>query len=152
MTRRNFRFLKLASVGVVGGALIWVSAQFAGAQVEMGPGGRMITGVGQYRTHCAQCHGIDGKGDGPVAPALKTPPSDLTLLSKNNGGTFPEEKVLETINGVGNLNAHGSADMPAWGLDLRTSTASGSGGYFTPAQVKRKIKLIADYIQSIQQK
>src|SRR6516164_8062654 len=122
MTRRNFRFLKLASVGVVGGALIWVSAQFAGAQVEMGPGGRVITGVGQYRSHCAQCHGIDGKGDGPVAPALKTPPSDLTLLSKNNGGTFPEQKVLETINGVGNLNAHGSSDMPAWGLDLRTST------------------------------
>jgi len=152
MTRRNFRFLKLASVGVVGGALIWVSAQFAGAQVEMGPGGRMITGVGQYRTHCAQCHGTDGKGDGPVAPALKTPPSDLTLLSKNNGGVFPMEKVVDTINGVGNLNAHGSADMPAWGLDLRTSSGSGIGRTFTPQQVKKKIELIADYIKSIQQK
>jgi mono/diheme cytochrome c family protein len=152
MTRRNFRFLKLASVGVVGGALIWVSAQFAGAQVEMGAGGRIITGVSQYRTHCAQCHGTDGKGDGPVAPALKTPPTDLTMLSKNNGGVFPEQMVTESINGVGKLNAHGSADMPAWGLELRTSTKSGSGGYFTPEQVKKKIQLIVDYIKTIQQK
>ncbi len=158
MTRKNFRFLKLASVVVVGGALAWVSPTFVGAQ-EMGPGGRVITGIGQYRTHCAQCHGIDGKGDGPMAGVLNVKPADLTMLSKNNGGVFPEERVLKSINGTEQIAAHGTAPnhggttpMPVWGLAFRASTKSGSGADFTPQEVEKKIKLIVDYIKTIQAK
>ncbi len=155
MTRKNFRFLKLASVVVVGGALIWVSAQSVGAQ-EMGPGGRLITGKGQFRSHCAQCHGMDGKGDGPVAPALKVVPADLTMLAKNNGGVFPEEKVIDAIKGTSSIGAHGTGGagtpMPVWGLAFRASTESGTGADFTPQEVDKKIKLLADYIKSIQAK
>lgn len=153
MTRKNFRFLKLASVVVVGGALIWVSAQSVGAQ-EMGPGGRIITGKGQFRNHCAQCHGMDGKGDGPVAPALKVVPADLTMLAANNGGKFPEDKVTEAIKGTSQIAAHGTAGtpMPVWGLAFRASTESGTGADFTPEEVDKKVKLLVDYIKSIQAK
>lgn len=146
MTRKNFRFLKLASVLVVGGALIWVSAQSAGAQ-EMGPGGRVISGKGQYRTHCAQCHGMDAKGDGPVAPALKTPPADLTMLAKNNGGVFPEDKVLSTIKASSPIQAHASVAM-----SMRSSSESGTGAQFTGAEIQQKVKLIADYLKGLQAK
>jgi hypothetical protein len=35
-----------------------------------------------YTAYCAVCHGIDGKGRGPAADALKVPPPDLTMLAK----------------------------------------------------------------------
>ena len=37
----------------------------------------------EYQSSCAACHGINGKGDGPVSKELKTPPADLTVLAKN---------------------------------------------------------------------
>ncbi len=156
MTRNNFRFLKLASIVIVGGGLVWGLARSARAQEEMGSGGRVITGKGQYIHHCAQCHGLDGKGDGPVAPVLKVSPGDLTMLAKNNGGVFPEERVANSIKGTAEIKAHGTTTgttpMPVWGLAFRASTGSGTGADFTPEQVDRKIKLLVDYLKSIQEK
>jgi hypothetical protein len=146
MTEKNFCFLKLASVVVMGGALFSMSVHSVSAQ-EMGAGGRLISGKGQYRSHCAECHGTDGKGDGPVAPALKTQPTDLTMLAKNNGGVFPEDKVVSSIKASSSVPAHASI-----AVQLRTSTESGTGASFTPQEVNKKIKLIADYIKTLQAK
>jgi len=75
-----------------------------------------VAGKDLFREYCAVCHGTAGKGDGPAAAALKPQPSDLTQISKNNGGKFPELKVQHIINGEdqGPI-AHGSKDMPMWG-------------------------------------
>jgi mono/diheme cytochrome c family protein len=152
---KGFYFPRLATVAVLSGALAWGLASSAGAQ-EMGPGGRIITGKGQFRSHCAQCHGMDGKGDGQVAPALKVKPANLTTLAKNNGGTFPEEKVIAAISGTTQVGAHGTGGgttpMPVWGLAFRASTESGTGADFTPEEVDKKIKLLVDYIKTIQEK
>ena len=32
------------------------------------------------------CHGMTGRGDGPAAPASRTPPADLTRLAQRRGG------------------------------------------------------------------
>ena len=145
MTRNKFHFLKLASVVVVGGALLGASALTVGAQEAMGPGGRVITGKGQYGLHCAQCHGRGGKGDGPMSGAMKTPPADLTMLAKNNGGTFPTDKVIESIRSNSSIPAHA-----ALAAQLRSSTDSGFGANFTPQQIQQKVKLIADYLKTLQ--
>ena len=44
----------------------------------------MLVEVGgrAFATHCASCHGTDGRGAGPVAAALRTPPADLTRTSR----------------------------------------------------------------------
>jgi mono/diheme cytochrome c family protein len=39
-----------------------------------------------YTAYCAVCHGVDGKGNGPAAEALRVRPPDLTTLAKKNGG------------------------------------------------------------------
>ncbi|MGA2592051.1 MAG: cytochrome c [Bryobacteraceae bacterium] len=75
-----------------------------------------IAGKDLFREFCAVCHGTAGKGDGPAASALKTPPADLTQISARNGGKFPETKIQHIIAGDADVPvAHGSKDMPVWG-------------------------------------
>jgi len=57
------------------------------------------SGLEMYRTYCAVCHGVAGKGNGPAAPALRQAPPDLTLLSKKRGGEFPSFRVSNIIQG-----------------------------------------------------
>jgi|GEM_PF-1099830 len=82
--------------------------------LEMGE----ISGADEYYRLCAVCHGEGGRGDGPMARVLKTPPPNLTLLAKNNGGHFPFLSVLEMIDGRNMIAVHGSRDMPVWGESL----------------------------------
>src|SRR5947208_1359608 len=65
-----------------------------------------IDGAELFREHCAVCHGIDAKGNGPAAAALKKHPADLTQISRKNGGKFPELAVLGKIRG-GEIMEHG---------------------------------------------
>ena len=39
------------------------------------------SGKEMFNAYCASCHGTDAKGDGPAAPALKMPTTNLTTLS-----------------------------------------------------------------------
>ncbi|MGC2173157.1 MAG: c-type cytochrome [Candidatus Sulfotelmatobacter sp.] len=104
------------------------------------------SGKGMYMSYCAVCHGTDGKGGGPAASALKTPPADLTMLSKNNGGKYPAFKVASTIRGTSDLPAHGSKEMPVWG-PLFWSV---SGGH--ESEVQQRMANLTHYVESLQAK
>ena len=105
-----------------------------------------VSGKDMYTTYCAVCHGTDGKGGGPAASALKVPPTDLTLLSKNNGGKYPSIKVAASIRGETAFPAHGSKDMPVWGA-LFWSVSSGHQG-----EVQQRVVNLTKYIESLQAK
>src|SRR5579864_5657420 len=68
-----------------------------------------------FTKHCASCHGVSGKGDGPAAPALKIHPADLTTLETRNKGQFPSLRVMQAIKAGPSVPAHGSTTMPVWG-------------------------------------
>ena len=68
-----------------------------------------------FNSYCAPCHGADGRGNGPAARALKTPPIDLTSLARNNHGTYPDAHVLAVLQFGSEIPAHGSQEMPVWG-------------------------------------
>jgi mono/diheme cytochrome c family protein len=75
-----------------------------------------LEGQALYHEYCAVCHGEQGKGDGPMARALKSPPADLTRIAIRNGGTFPLKKVERIISGDSPVEAgHGTREMPVWG-------------------------------------
>ena len=76
---------------------------------------RSVEGPNLFRAYCASCHGADAKGKGPAAPALKSQVPDLTLLTKRNGGRFPEARVRKIIMGDDVVAVHGSREMPVWG-------------------------------------
>jgi len=104
------------------------------------------SGQEMYKAYCAVCHGANGKGGGPAAPAMKVPPTDLTLLSKNNGGKYPSLKVVSSINGETTLPAHGSREMPVWG-QLFWSMSGGHQG-----EVQQRTVNLSNYIETLQAK
>ena len=101
------------------------------------------SGEENYRAYCAACHGM--KGNGPAAPALKIPATDLTRLSANAGGKFPTMHVESMIRNA-DSPAHGSKDMPVWGPVFR-SMSSGN-----QSQVELRIANLAKYIETLQNK
>jgi mono/diheme cytochrome c family protein len=74
-----------------------------------------VKGPDLFRAYCASCHGLDAKGTGPAARALKAEVPDLTVLTRNNGGQFPTLRVRQMIMGDQVVAAHGSREMPIWG-------------------------------------
>lgn len=74
-----------------------------------------VQGPDLFRAYCASCHGSDGKGDGPVAPILRTPPSNLTSIAKRNRGVFPAKRLEVIIAADDLIAAHGTREMPIWG-------------------------------------
>jgi hypothetical protein len=105
---------------------------------------------GDYLNHCGSCHGEDGTGNGPMAEGLKSKPTDLTLLSKNNGGHFPYTRIRDTIDGTwesGLVRAHGSREMPVWGDVFQASEKLSDDAFI---RARAKITNIVDYIASIQ--
>jgi mono/diheme cytochrome c family protein len=100
--------------------LLLFSAAIAAQQPSGGLPPLVITsmyGRDLYQFYCASCHGRDGKGSGPVAPALKAEPPDLTRLALANGGVFPRARIDAVITGRADppLAVHGSREMPVWG-------------------------------------
>ncbi|PUB15645.1 c-type cytochrome [Yoonia sediminilitoris] len=67
-----------------------------------------------YETHCATCHGLDARGQGPMASVLLIQPTDLTQLTTKAGGTFPISGIIAKVDGRDTLLSHGSP-MPVFG-------------------------------------
>ncbi len=106
----------------------------------------VVSGKQTYVEYCAVCHGGDGRGIGPAASALKTPPADLTTLAKRHDGKFPDEYVAEIVRFGKLVQAHGSADMPVWGpiFGLRDNS--------NEVAVRLRIKNLCEYLATLQEK
>jgi mono/diheme cytochrome c family protein len=133
-----------------GALLLVVSA--TGAQDKPGtektPARRPTASSGKqtYMHYCSACHGADAHGNGPAASTLKTPPPDLTILSKTHGGKFPYEYVSNVLRFGTRFASHGSSDMPIWG------PVFGSLEGYDEAAVRKRIKDLCDYLASLQEK
>jgi Cytochrome C oxidase, cbb3-type, subunit III len=101
-------------------------------------------GASTYKTYCAACHGAEAKGDGPLAADLRTRPSDLTVLSRKNEGTFPFDMIAQIIDGRKKVKGHGSQDMPIWGDAFRQTAGN-------EARVAERIREMTHFLWSLQE-
>jgi mono/diheme cytochrome c family protein len=137
-------------LGATLGLAILVTGAYAGAQnkgIKEVPA-QMTSSLDSqelYVHYCAVCHGVDGKGAGPAAGALKKQPGDLTLLSRRNGGKFPALAVQMSIKGSNGIVAHGTREMPMWG-----SIFSEMGQNRTMGDLR--VMALLKYIEQIQAK
>ncbi len=108
---------------------------------------RPVDGATIFRNYCAACHGLDGRGNGPVSRALKQEVPDLTKLSHRNAGAFPAIHVRNTImfGTDGLLPAHGSKEMPIWGPIFHEIEFDHDLGHV-------RLENISKYLESIQRK
>ena len=104
------------------------------------------SGKEMFKTYCAVCHGVDGKGNGPAAPAMKTVPADLTVLAQKSAGKYPAAHVAAVIRGQAATPPHGSEDMPIWG-PLFSSIDQGHEG-----RVQQRVTNLVNYIETVQAK
>lgn len=141
------RHILLTSVVVLAAALRF-TAQDAPVKIPLTPT-RANDGQQMYVEYCAPCHGLDGRGHGPRASALKIVPSDLSILSKNNKGTYPAKHVVAVLKYGLKTGTHGASAMPLWGPALQQAEHS-SGGRQETATLR--IVNLARYIESLQAK
>lgn len=114
---------------------------------------KVDSGKWEYESNCIACHGKDLKGGGVIVDFLTVRPSDLTLLSKSNGGVFPYERVFTSIDGRQFVKGHGSRDMPVWGKDYEIQARQSAEGKSDPERhVRARISALIDYINSMQAK
>jgi len=103
------------------------------------------SGATMYKSYCAVCHGMEGKGDGPATDFLKVPPPDLTRLAKHNGGRYPADHVKETLRLGTGSGAHGTLDMPLWGPLFQTLDVNQTLG-------ELRLHNLTVFIESLQQR
>lgn len=114
-----------------------------------------VIGQSEFTRNCAVCHGMDGKGGGPIVDFLKSAPADLTQISARNGGRFPFQAVFDTIADVEGTRAHGTSEMPIWGDRFNLAVIASEGEYGNGAggvpSARARILELVFFLASIQE-
>jgi mono/diheme cytochrome c family protein len=138
MTTRTFL------VVILGSCLVNATPAFAQAKARQTPSLAIesLAGRDSFQRYCASCHGAAGRGDGPVASELRTRPADLSVLAQRNDGAFPRDRVRRLIAGDAAVSAHGTSEMPVWGLMFQM--------FESDARVRERIENLLTYLESLQ--
>jgi len=118
-----------------------------------------LIGADEYQASCLSCHGVGGRGDGPMAKFLTVKPTDLTKLAKNNGGQYPNIKagtypffrVFQIVDGRTLVAGHGDRAMPVWGKRYLRDTSKELDPMNSEKAVRGRILELVYYLQMIQQ-
>jgi mono/diheme cytochrome c family protein len=101
-----------------------------------------------FSKNCTSCHGQGGAGDGPLSKGLSVAPTDLTTLSRSNGGKFPATRALAYIWGDPE-QSHLARVMPQFGGAMAEDLVPVElDGVFTPTP--RALAGLLAYLESIQ--
>lgn len=137
---RSVRSLALVLLAVAPGALLAQGAEL---------------GRREFANSCAQCHGLDGDGNGVMVGYLNTRPPPLTTLQKDNGGVFPVATLYRVIEGTAAAGAHGTSEMPAWGERYDATAPAQLGEMFSPADreafTRGRLLALIEHISTLQE-
>ncbi|SFJ56407.1 c-type cytochrome [Jannaschia pohangensis] len=107
-------------------------------------------GAALFGDHCASCHGVGARGDGPMEAVLSVDVPDLTGLAARDGG-FRMFDVVAKIDGRDPLISHGGA-MPVWGPvfdGVQSAFVRTDAGQ--PIVTSEGIAALATWLESVQE-
>lgn len=102
-----------------------------------------------FRDYCVTCHGMEGRGDGPMTQVLTIVPPDLTRLSTDEGGVFPVSRVVARIDGRMPILGHGGP-MPVFGdlFDGQAGALDSETG--APILTSQAMVAVVEYLKTLQ--
>ena len=106
-------------------------------------------GAALYQRYCASCHGVSGRGDGPVAASLKEAPADLTRTPDPGKGAADVASLMEVIDGRRDVAAHGSREMPVWGTVIGKQL---EGKPYPERTTLTQLRELAEYVLTLRAK
>jgi hypothetical protein len=71
---------------------------------------------------------------------------DLTVLSRNNHGRYPDTHIVSVLQSGVEIPSHGSAEMPVWGPIL------GKMNVANPQERLLRVSNLSRYLESLQVK
>ncbi|MCB1334243.1 MAG: c-type cytochrome [Roseivivax sp.] len=104
-----------------------------------------------YMTYCADCHGPEAKGDGPLARSMAKPPKNLTLIAVRNGDRFPRAKIMSTVDGYARSDSV-YPGMPEFGALLEGDLVPFDSGDGKLTPTPWKLAALVEYLESVQAK
>jgi mono/diheme cytochrome c family protein len=98
----------LFAAGLCPFVIVLIGGLFERADAVLGDA---VRGREVFETHCAACHGSDGKGTGPAAATLPVKPANLTDCRRT---AEDDIEMIDAIIHHGGSYAGMSSVMPAW--------------------------------------
>ena len=104
------------------------------------------SGRALFTTYCASCHGVSGRGNGPLADELRHRPADLTQFAARNGGVFNGARIHRFIDGRTVITAHGTMEMPVWGDEFKWREGLPENG------ITDRVDALVRYLETLQER
>lgn len=136
-------------------AITYFSALLFGYSATAFAADNLDVGKMEYEGECAVCHGLTGKGNGPLKTQLVNQVPDLTLLARNNKGVFPFDRVYQIIDGRQETKTHGPRDMPVWGRAFNLQSSIYFESYpkqDSESAARSRILALTEYLYRLQAK
>ncbi len=131
-------------------ALCFTALATTGQAQEIDNSAQIAAGRDLYMRHCATCHGLEARGDGPMAPILLVQPVALSKLAADNGGDFPLLRAIRRIDGRDPLVSHGSS-MPVYGEFFEGNDSAMKAANGQPVMTSRPSADLVTYLLTIQE-
>ena len=143
------------SLSLIAVLLVAIATPFATASAQEDEAAsqtvKVFKGKVTYRIYCSNCHGETGHGDGNLAELLSVKPTNLTAISRENGGEFPTELVTKLVDGRETVKGHGRQEMPVWGDAFQKSLQPSWTEETDDERARRKIDEVVAFVESIQE-
>jgi hypothetical protein len=118
--------------------------------------GESVSAPRDFMELCADCHGADARGNGPLAENLPKKPPDLTRIEERAHGVFDRKAIYDWIVGLKMTESHGSREMPIWGDWLMDEAIEGStsldAAEAAEKEIERRIMAIVEYLETLQRR
>lgn len=102
-----------------------------------------------FEGNCISCHGVAGRGDGPLAAGLGTAPADLTQIAARRDGVWPMLEVMSILDGY-LKTTNPREDMPVFEGFLDDEMVEFDTGNGVTTLVPTKLIEVVNYLEALQ--